>query len=147
MNYKNLGIRFVAIFIDGFILGFVGNILSIAVGGPKALGMVTLRGSAGLLFLIISLAYYILMEAYCNGQTLGKMATKIKVVQESGQPCDLGTAVVRNILRIVDFLPFCYLIGAILIGSSPKKQRLGDRIAHTVVIDAFNKHKRSKISK
>lgn len=40
---------------------------------------------------------------------------------------------VRNIMRIIDGL-FCYIVGVILIDSSDKNQRLGDRAAHTLVI-------------
>lgn len=135
MNYKSVGIRFVATLIDLIVLAVVGNVLSIAVGASTGFGIIKLQGGMGLLFPVIYLGYFVLMEAYCNGQTLGKMATKIRVVQENGQPCDLGAAIVRNILRIVDGF-FFYLIGAILIWSSPKKQRLGDMAAHTVVVDS-----------
>lgn len=135
MHYKSVGIRFVATLIDLIVLAVVGNVLSIAVGPSTGFGIVKLQGGMGLLFPVICLGYFVLMEAYCNGQTLGKMATKIRVVQENGKPCDLGTAIVRNILRIVDGF-FFYLIGAILIWSSPKKQRLGDMAAHTVVVDS-----------
>jgi uncharacterized RDD family membrane protein YckC len=44
-------------------------------------------------------------------------------------------AFTRNILPVIDGL-LAYLIGAILIWRSDKKQRLGDRIAKTVVIKA-----------
>ncbi len=68
------------------------------------------------------------------GQTVGKMAVKIKVVKEAdGSPIDYGEAAVRMILRVIDGL-FVYLVGAILIWSSDEKQRLGDRVAHTVVV-------------
>jgi len=39
-----------------------------------------------------------------------------------------------NILRIIDALPFLYIIGLIFMSRSDKKQRLGDKIARTVVI-------------
>lgn len=59
---------------------------------------------------------------------------KMKVVREDGSPCRLGPSVIRNILRIVDILPFLYIVGMVLIARSGKKQRLGDRVAHTVVV-------------
>ena len=68
-------------------------------------------------------------------QTVGKIVTKIKVVREDGGEIDISTAFIRNILRIVDGL-FVYLVGAILIWRSSKKQRLGDMIAKTVVVKA-----------
>jgi len=52
----------------------------------------------------------------------------------------IGTAdaAVRNVLRPIDLIPYVvpYLLGAILIWSSDKRQRLGDRIAHTIVVKA-----------
>jgi uncharacterized RDD family membrane protein YckC len=77
--------------------------------------------------------YYILLEGL-RGATLGKKLVKIKVVREDGSACGLGPAFVRNILRIIDELPFLYIIGMILISRSNKKQRLGDRLAKTVVV-------------
>jgi uncharacterized RDD family membrane protein YckC len=50
-----------------------------------------------------------------------------------GSPISWSESVIRNLLRIIDGL-FGYLVGAILIWTSPLKQRLGDRVANTVVI-------------
>jgi len=60
---------------------------------------------------------------------------RIKVVREDGRPIDMNQALTRNILRIIDGF-IGYLIGAILIWRSDKKQRLGDRWAKTVVVKA-----------
>jgi len=75
------------------------------------------------------------MEGYC-GQTIGKMITKIRVVrEEDGEKINMEQAFIRNILRLIDCL-INYLVGAVLIWRSAKKQRLGDSIAKTVVIKA-----------
>ncbi len=66
---------------------------------------------------------------------MGKMAVKIKVIREDGSKIDYADAIMRNVLRIIDGL-LAYFIGAILIWSSDEKQRLGDRVAHTVVVKA-----------
>ena len=63
------------------------------------------------------------------------MVTKIKVVREDGGMINMNQAFTRNILRIIDGL-LAYLIGAILIWRSEKRQRLGDSIAKTVVVKA-----------
>jgi uncharacterized RDD family membrane protein YckC len=60
----------------------------------------------------------------------------IKVADESGGSLDSGRIVVRNILRIVDWLPFLYIIGFILLATSNGRQRLGDLVAKTVVVKA-----------
>ena len=64
------------------------------------------------------------------------MIVKLRVVREAdGSPIGYGAAAVRTVLRIIDGI-FIYLIGAILIWTSDKKQRLGDRVAHTIVVRA-----------
>jgi uncharacterized RDD family membrane protein YckC len=70
-----------------------------------------------------------------KGQTVGKMVMKIKVVRADGGRIDMIQAFTRTILRIIDGL-LVYLIGAILIWKSDRKQRLGDSIAKTVVVKA-----------
>ena len=67
------------------------------------------------------------------GATVGRLVCKIRVKKENGDACGIWKAFVRNILRIVDGLAF-YLVSAILIARSDKKQRLGDRVANTIVV-------------
>ena len=137
MVYQGIGIRFVSLLIDSIVLAIVFAILGIFFGifnyQVNSPGLNIYGGqSYGLLSFIIYIAYYTLLEG-STGQTIGKMVTKIKVVKEDGSKIDMGSALVRNLLRIVDALIF-YLVGAILIWRSKKKQRLGDIIAKTVVI-------------
>ena len=84
---------------------------------------------------ILWLIYFTYFEG-TSGQTIGKSLIHIRVVKEDGSRCDPGSALVRNILRIVDHLPFLYLLGIILIAATDKKQRLGDMLAKTIVIKA-----------
>ena len=89
-----------------------------------------------LTFLAIYFVYFIVLEGTV-GATVGKLVCKIRVKKENGDACGIHKAFVRNMLRIVDGLAF-YLVGIILIARSDKKQRLGDRIAKTVVIGSVN---------
>jgi uncharacterized RDD family membrane protein YckC len=70
-----------------------------------------------------------------SGATLGKKAMGLKVVKESGEPIDWQASIVRNIMRIIDGF-FFYLVGAIAVWVSKKKQRLGDMAAKTLVVRA-----------
>ncbi len=141
-RYEGVSIRFVAILIDTVVIGAVTSILTapfFALSVTRLATRAALFGPAvatrALIALIIYFLYFTLLEGH-NGQTVGKMAVKIKVVKEAdGSPIDYGEAAVRTILRVIDGL-FLYLIGAILIRSSDEKQRLGDRVAHTVVVKA-----------
>ena len=51
-------------------------------------------------------------------------------------PVDMGRAFIRNILRIIDWLPFFYIVGFVLVESQPQKKRLGDTVARTIVVKA-----------
>ncbi len=132
MQYQGIWIRFISFLIDtivlGVLIGVVGSILGFSVVSRTA------GWGFGLLSFIIFLAYFTYLEG-SKGQTIGKMVTKIKVVGEDGEMINMNQAFTRNILRVIDGL-LAYLIGAILIWRSDKKQRLGDRIAKTVVIKA-----------
>ena len=132
MQYQGIWIRFISFLIDtivlGVLIGVIGSILGFSVVSRTA------GWGFGLLSFIIFLAYFTYLEG-SKGQTIGKMVTKIKVVGEDGEKINMNQAFTRNILRVIDGL-LAYLIGAILIWRSEKKQRLGDRIAKTVVIKA-----------
>ena len=131
-NYVGLGLRFVALIIDGIILGILGYLIGAVTGGTSGAGF-QLEGGPAFLYYLLSFLYYILMEAFMGG-TVGKLALGMRVELEDGMPVTIGASIIRNLLRIVDFLPFAYILGMIMISTSPLKQRLGDRLAKTVVI-------------
>lgn len=127
-----VGIRFLAVFIDGIIVSIVtGIITAILVGGSHGSGAAT--ALSDLISLVIYLGYFIVMEGQ-RGATLGKMALGLRAVRMDGAPITMNESVIRNLLRIIDFLPFAYIVGAISIWNSPFKQRVGDRVAKTLVI-------------
>jgi uncharacterized RDD family membrane protein YckC len=81
---------------------------------------------------LILFAYGWLLEA-SFGATLGKALVGIRVVRTS-QRSALAASAIRNLLRIVDGLGF-YLVGAMVAGCSPCRQRLGDLCAGTAVVE------------
>jgi len=94
-----------------------------------------------LVFLFIIFAYLIIMEAYV-GWTVGKRILGMRVVDGSGGKIGLSKSVIRNLLRLVDGLPAFNILGIILIATSPREQRFGDRIAKTYVIKHVSDQKR-----
>ena len=86
-----------------------------------------------IVFLFIIFAYLILMEAYV-GWTVGKRILGMRVVDGSGNKIGLSKSAIRNLLRFVDGLPALNILGIILIATSLREQRFGDRIAKTYVI-------------
>lgn len=145
MAYQGIGIRFAAQIVDTIILLIIYFIISFILGMFLGIFVMNMMGGGyyygglQLLFYIIFIGlwfgYFVFMEG-SKGQTVGKMVCGIKVVKEDGSPCDMHAALIRNLLRIVDSLPFAYIVGVILISGSDKKQRLGDKSAHTVVVKA-----------
>jgi len=86
-----------------------------------------------LIFLFVFFAYFILMEAFV-GWTVGKKILGMRVADEAGHKIGLSKSLMRNLLRLVDGLPAFNILGIILVASSPRGQRFGDRIAKTIVV-------------
>ena len=140
LDYAGLPSRFLALLLDSVLVLFpLSLVVGLMSGGGYAergdgyanAGM-DVSGKAFVLFTAIAIAYFAFGEAL-TGATLGKRIVRIRVVDEHGRHPTLGAAVGRNLLRLVDGL-FFYLVGAIVALTSPRRQRLGDRVAHTVVI-------------
>ena len=138
VQYAGVGLRFVAWFVDLIVLIALGYALALATGNTTEEGFV-LTGPLALLYFAAGFAYYIVLEATI-GATLGKLLTNLRVVKEDGARLDWSSSVVRNVFRLVDALPLLipYLVGAILVWTSEKNQRLGDRVADTVVVRRTN---------
>ena len=78
--------------------------------------------------------YYVFFETVWNGQTPGKRALQLRAVREGGLPIDLPCAAIRNLVRVIDWLPAFYLVGVVSILISGKNKRLGDFAAGTLVV-------------
>jgi uncharacterized RDD family membrane protein YckC len=88
------------------------------------------------LILLGALVYFVAAEAGF-GATIGKAAAGLRVTGDDAGPVGLGRSLVRNLMRAVDAFPFVlpFLLGAISIWNSRLAQRLGDRLARTVVLE------------
>ncbi len=78
--------------------------------------------------------YYIAFELLWNGQTPGKRLANTQVVRANGAPAEFGEVAIRNVIRIIDFLPFAYAIGFVVMFLNRRSRRLGDFAANTLVI-------------
>jgi uncharacterized RDD family membrane protein YckC len=135
-----IGSRFLAIALDSLLqvgayilLALIAGALSIA-GFLPALGKQW--GIAIVIFLafVVQFGYYTTFETVWNGQTPGKRWTHLRVIQDSGRPISPFDAILRNLLRIVDYLPMLYAVGIVTILISRENKRVGDYAAGTVVI-------------
>jgi len=104
----------------------------IALGFLGALG----QGLSLILAFLALWFYPVALEVLWEGQTLGKRWVGLRVLTRDGRPVGWGPSLLRNIVRFVDFLPFCYLVGFLSILCSRDFQRLGDLVADTVVVHA-----------
>ncbi|MGH2498582.1 MAG: RDD family protein, partial [Candidatus Limnocylindria bacterium] len=95
-----------------------------------------LTGAVMLLTAFLGWSYFILLEWLWNGQTIGKRAFGLRVIGPDGSPARFGAVFVRNLVRVVDFLPGLYGFGVLAIVLTPGSQRLGDLAAGTYVVRA-----------
>ena len=131
------GRRILATIVDGLIFGGLYTVMVLLFGSISSVGFAEWNGSMPalptLLYGVIIVLYYILLEGYL-GQTVGKMLLGIKVVREdNGEVPGLGGATIRTLLRIVDGIS-SYLVAFITVLISGKNQRFGDMAAHTLVV-------------
>jgi uncharacterized RDD family membrane protein YckC len=86
--------------------------------------------------LLIAWLYFVLLEWLWNGQTIGKRIFGLRVISEDGEPARFVAVIVRNLVRVVDFLPVLYGIGLVTLIVSSRSQRLGDYAGGTFVVRA-----------
>jgi len=109
------------------------------IGYAAGLGGISI-GMFLLLIFFIDWAYYGISEGFFRGKTIGKYVFGLRVIQEEGYPVTLWGALLRNIVRAGDSLPF-YLVfpsygaGFVTMLAAGKFRRLGDLVARTVVIE------------
>ena len=84
-------------------------------------------------FLVIIFAYFIILE-WLTGYTAGKYLLKMKVVNFDGKQITLKQSLIRNFGRMIDGLPCFNIIGMVSIYRSETRQRVGDKLAGTVVV-------------
>ncbi len=131
-----LGTRAIAQIIDLLIVALVEAAViffGIAAGTVANSGTVT-----GLVLIVFSFlnvfGYFWVSEALWSGQTIGKKAFRLRAVGDRGEPLTFMQAGIRNIVRIVDFLPYGYGVGMIVLFANGKGKRLGDLAAGTLVV-------------
>jgi uncharacterized RDD family membrane protein YckC len=139
-----IGTRFVPALLDHliiftslFLIGcaaqtfFIGSLLS---GVGSDAGAALLAALMVLIYFAIFWGYFVLFETLWNGQTPGKRSGHIRVIRRDGQPVRVGEVMIRNLVRIVDFLPSLYGIGLMVMFIDKDARRLGDMAAGTIVV-------------
>lgn len=140
----SIGNRFLACAIDHLIQGLVIAFILLAAAivanfsifesnftsAPKWVYAVMIL----LLFLVFN-GYFAVFEWVWSGQTPGKLWMKLRVIREDGRPITFWESSVRNLLRVLDMMPFpFYSVGLISVFWSARDQRVGDMVAGSVVV-------------
>lgn len=131
-----LGSRMVAGLVDVMLMGFLllGELLLVvAFTGLRSLGPWMIAAGAVAGFLTFW-GYPIFFELRWRGQTPGKRSLHMRVIQEGGYSLTPQVVIVRNLLRIVDFLPGAYFLGLAVMMLNRRYKRVGDWVAGTLVV-------------
>ncbi|MEA2339209.1 MAG: hypothetical protein QOE82_3216 [Thermoanaerobaculia bacterium] len=128
LDLAPLGRRIGAYLLDCLILYFlstgVGFVMAAAVraGRSPVLGCVSI-----LVSLLVTIAYDGILTA-TKGQTLGKLAVRIKVVSETGADVTTGQAWGRAFAKLIPFAQFVALF-------NNERKGIHDMLAHTRVVN------------
>ena len=110
--------------------------LIVVFAAMMALGLLGGAGAGALAVVMFAMYWFypVLFEVLWNGRTPGKRALGLRVVSEDGAPVGWRASFTRNLLRVVDMLPFGYATGLVACLADPGARRLGDMVARTRVI-------------
>ncbi|MBU2928214.1 RDD family protein [Winogradskyella psychrotolerans] len=131
-NVASIGDRMLGYLIDSAII-LLYTIAAILLLTTLNLDM----GDTWAIYLLVSLPaflYYVLLETFMDGKTVGKMLMKTKVVKLDGSKPSFSNYFVRWILRLIDVALTSGGVAAFTILIKGNGQRLGDIAAGTTVI-------------
>ena len=142
-DIAGIGSRFLAAIVDTLLIGTAEIVLGFVVGAALARTQMMQRAgvaesvllaASAILGFVILWGYYIIFELVWNGQSPGKRAIGLRVVREGGRPITFVSSAIRNLIRIVDFLPAFYGIGVVVMFVDRRARRLGDLAGGTLVV-------------
>ena len=131
-----LGTRAIAQLLDLLVIAGILVALLFAAGGVAAVTQNEILPDLILIIgpFVVIFGYFWISEALWSGQTLGKKAFRLRAVGDRGEPLTFMQAGIRNIVRIVDFLPYGYGVGVVVLFVNGRGKRLGDLAAGTIVV-------------
>ncbi len=140
--------RLLALFADTVVISILDAIVNATFGVTRVTsGVANTVGSGGytsfttqttvdwLWLALLWVTYYAIMEGLF-GASVGKALAGLRVTDLEGRRIGWQATVVRNLARLLDVLPFTYVLGGVLTLATRRHQRLGDLLAGTVVVPA-----------
>ena len=134
LEVAGVGSRGLALILDTLLLLVAAGLVTLglnAAGWLTTMAGLAVAAVTGTLFFG---GYGFLGEWLGGGATPGKRVAGLVVLRADGRPPDVWTALVRNVLRVVDFLPGFYAVGIGSALASRDARRLGDWAAGTLVV-------------
>ncbi|NJK78860.1 MAG: RDD family protein [Chloroflexaceae bacterium] len=140
-DVAGIGSRFLAAIIDTAIILLLQAVLSAVIGAifvqvndlSGGVGSIVLA-IWGLLSFLFLWGYYLFFEMVWNGQSPGKRSIRLRVVRTGGRPVTFVASAVRNLVRVIDFLPLFYGLGVLMMFIDQRARRLGDLAGGTLVV-------------
>jgi uncharacterized RDD family membrane protein YckC len=139
-DVAGIGSRFLAALLDTLLLLFLQFVLFVVLIGALAasdasdeIGDIVLAIFALLSFGFLW-GYFLFFEMIWNGQSPGKRLARLRVVREGGRPVTFVASAIRNLIRIIDFLPSLYALGLLTMFIDKRSRRLGDLAGGTLVV-------------
>jgi uncharacterized RDD family membrane protein YckC len=143
-DVSGIGSRFLAALVDTslivilqvvvigllILLAILFSDIDLSVGSATA-WMLAILGMISFIFLW---GYYIFFEILWNGQSPGKRWVGLRVIRVDGTPITASEAIIRNLVRIIDFLPTAYGVGVVTMFINENSRRVGDLAAGTIVV-------------
>jgi uncharacterized RDD family membrane protein YckC len=144
-DVAGIGSRFLAALVDTIVIlllqGIVNFVLILLAGEflraalpSESSYFIWISAIFGLVAFAFFWGYYIFFEMSWNGQSPGKRWVGLRVIRTDGTPITLTESIIRNLIRLVDFLPFYYGLGVVTMFINSQSRRLGDLAAGTLVV-------------
>jgi uncharacterized RDD family membrane protein YckC len=133
--------RWVACFIDYFIY------FSLVCLGGYAFGERYIDADGSIIWHLYGFAAFLGMflpwlilfpgiESFNSGQTIGKSLFKVRTLKDDYTDLNFKSALIRHLCDLIDYFPVFGIIGLLVTTNNKHKQRIGDLVAKTVVVDA-----------
>ncbi|MDE2855138.1 MAG: RDD family protein [Chloroflexota bacterium] len=147
LQLASIGRRWLAIIIDGVIVGIVTMLVLIVGGALAPLDAALSSADAAAVSdafaqfqsrtlasnLLVSAVYNVALMVWFNGQTLGKMMLRLRVVKKRGGRITLLDALLRNVFGYT--VSQIFLLGYLWALFDGERQAWHDKMAGTVVVE------------
>lgn len=141
-NIAGIGSRFLATIVDTLLLLLmqliVATVMIVLISSVEPIlgdGATSILVAVWLLLSFLFLwGFYTFFEIFWNGQSPGKRLVRLRTVREGGRPITFATSAIRNLVRLIDFLPGFYGLGVLTMFIDRRARRLGDLAAGTLVV-------------